>query len=313
MHVLCCCGNLLSLIDVSPASTHVFHDEASAGPPRVATGPCELQSSAVAGDGVRVPPCCRVWDSSRTCRAFWFDLGTSMFSATDVTCTWTLGFVCVDAEAAEQRGWQVGELGVQCVAWLWHGARLICDARQGTYNVLRGYCTPLARISLYLLCQCAADPPCLPHSLALPCLPSPRPTDQPALVPLLPGLSGAALAGRATGPRYMGLEPGGWGGGGVLQPTALHHCLLQQHPCTVADGAAGQHAVQVRACGPAGMKCSPLIATTHADFICRGGGHNVYALRLVQDSAASVAKSWELFWDQRNQLAGNHSAYWVSL
>ena len=255
----------------------------------------------------------RVWDSARNCKAFWFDVANSMFISGDVTCNWTLGFVCVDAEAAEQRGWQVGELGVQCVAWLWHGARLICDARQGTYNVLRGYCTPLARISLYLLCQCAADPPCLPHSLALPCLPSPRPTDQPALVPLLPGLSGAALAGRATGPRYMGLEPGGWGGGGVLQPTALHHCLLQQHPCTVADGAAGQHAVQVRACGPAGSAkqtavgsksatkalagrhtSSHVLPRTHK-LTCptsypdnRGGGHNLYALIPIQDSAIEV-------------------------
>ncbi|KAG2423526.1 hypothetical protein HXX76_015274 [Chlamydomonas incerta] len=47
-----------------------------------------------------------VWDSARTCRAFWFDLETSMFSATDVSCDWLLGFTCVDAEAAERRGWQ---------------------------------------------------------------------------------------------------------------------------------------------------------------------------------------------------------------
>eukprot|EP00198_Chlamydomonas_reinhardtii_P002310 XP_001691646.1 hypothetical protein CHLREDRAFT_145352 [Chlamydomonas reinhardtii] len=138
-----------------------------------------------------------------------------MFSATDVTCTWTLGFVCVDAEAAEQRGWQTS------LPWY------------RSYLASRVQPSPAAQLG----------PDTWGWSLA----------DGEAVGSFSPPLSITA---------YFNSTPALW----------------QTGP-------------------PVSM-------------LYRGGGHNVYALRLVQDSAASVAKSWELFWDQRNQLAGNHSAYW---
>ncbi|KAG2431342.1 hypothetical protein HYH02_013332 [Chlamydomonas schloesseri] len=85
------------------ALVHMFQHAAIARP--------DIANAIIEGYGLTADPAqgnCNlwVWDTARTCRAFWFDVANSMFINADVRCDWLLGFVCVDAEAAERRGWQ---------------------------------------------------------------------------------------------------------------------------------------------------------------------------------------------------------------